>query len=362
MTEANRILWRTVKEKGTLDNPIKVLIADDDPIFREILSNVISSSGDFKIVGKAADGRQALEMTLQLKPEIILLDLVMPKMDGNAVIREIMEIYPIPIVVLTAYDNTALAFHALSAGAVEIIAKKRLREADSSWLFKTLKLMSQVKVFKRMPAKEKVVEPAGEVMYPVVVIGSSAGGPKALWSLLVSLPASFPATVMIAQHIDPFFIPEIVRWLGDTSGIPVVVAKDGEKLEKGFAYFAPADCHLTASAGYRVSLVPKTAKDIYIPSVDMLLSTAAAYGNMAVGVILSGMGRDGSAGIREIKMNGGVNVAQDESTSIIFGMPAAAIESGCVDYVLPIEKIGPFLDKLVRGLVPAPEAGRKGPG
>jgi two-component system chemotaxis response regulator CheB len=255
--------------------------------------------------------------------------------------------HAVPIIVITEKGIANYAFAAISKGALEIIPKADVNMERPSDLVNKLKLLSKVKVITHLSGnkrRKKGIQKAGgkrEMPERVVAIASSTGGPKALSAILPELPKKFPYPVVIAQHMANGFISGLVEWLNGISKIPVREGADGEMTMGGTVYISPSEKHMKINSGRRISLIEKQPSDIYHPSCNLLLSSAAdVFGANSIGIILTGMGNDGVSGVKKIKEIGGITIAQDEKTSAIFGMPKVAIESGCIDKVLPLNEIG----------------------
>jgi two-component system chemotaxis response regulator CheB len=283
------------------------------------------------------------------------MDVRMPKMDGLVATRKIMEEMPTPIVVVSASVNVQdlnITFEALRAGALEIIEKpkgigQKDYESVRGRLIRAVKTMSEVKVVRRMPEARlrrrsrlpKAVLRAGE-RGRVVLIGSSTGGPAALEKILSQLPVKFPAPVLVVQHIAPGFIGGLAEWLTHGSGLHVKVAAAGEEPQPGTVYFAPDGYHMVVDRDGLIALDDGPPEKGHKPSVDRLFSTAAqTWGGRCVGALLTGMGKDGVAGLAEVKRAGGVAFAQDETSAVIYGMPKEAVAAGVVDKVLSLGDI-----------------------
>jgi len=335
------------------DRPIRVLLADDSELFRELLSGVVASDPAFEVVGVAGDGDTAAAMARQLQPDVITMDLNMPDADGFSGIARIMAETPRPILVLTANPAETVGFKALSLGALDII-EKPAPEADLDQYGQTLRsrlrLLAGVKVIRHLRGLRDRNRPA--VRLPgkadLVVVGASLGGPRALAALLRSLPPDFPVPIAVVQHIAEGFTEGLASWLAQESHLQVREARDGEVLRPGTVVLAPTGRHLVVGTGI-AELSDAPPVDTFKPSVTPLfLSAARHYGARCCGVILTGMGRDGAVGMKALKAAGASTLAQDEATSAVFGMPRAAIELGAVDRVLPLDEIPKALVELVR--------------
>jgi len=326
---------------------IRVLVADDSPLVRDLLKAIIESDPQLEVAGEAANGREAAEMVRLLRPDIVTMDIEMPVMDGLQAIERIMCESAVPILVVTTRGDAETAYAAIAKGALDLVVKPDVSVESALEFTQRLRLLAKVKVLTHLAGNKRgwrapvaapapVAVPAGVV----VAIAASTGGPAALSVILAHLPAGFPVPIVIAQHISDGFLGGMVGWLASLSRVEVKIADHGELLLPGTAYVCPPEQTMSISASRRVVLVGRQPMDVFRPSCDRLLSSVAARcGAKAVGVILTGMGNDGVAGMRAIRDAGGVTLAQDEKTSVIFGMPDLAIRSGCVDRVLPIEEM-----------------------
>ena len=343
-----------------MEGKIRVVIVDDSALVREILQVVLSLDNDIEVVGHAKNGKEAIDLASKLRPDVITMDISMPEMDGIDAIEHIMAYHPTPIMVLTSLSDAGMAFRSLSKGALEVVEKPELDDDKCREFVTKIKQLSKVQVIthisgrlksrKRNPVAEspqreetlkKGIRPGRgiETEKKVVAIGSSTGGPKVLGHILGSLPADISSGILIVQHISDGFVGTLVDWLDDISEIRIKEAEDGETVLSGVAYIAPARLHLAVSDG-RISLDNSATVEGQRPSADFLFSSVAReYGPGSIGVILSGMGRDGALGIREIRDAGGFTIAQDEKSCVVFGMPKVAIELGGVQEVLPPESI-----------------------
>ncbi|MEE8639291.1 MAG: chemotaxis-specific protein-glutamate methyltransferase CheB [bacterium] len=335
--------------------PIRVLVAEDSAVVARVLVDVLTTDPDIEVVGVAYDGVEAVAMAKSLKPDLITMDVRMPKMDGLVATRRIMEETPTPIVVVSASVNVQdlnITFESLRAGALEIIEKpkgigQKDYEAMRGKLVRAVKTMSEVKVVRRMPEARlrrrtrlpKAVLRGGE-KGPVVLIGSSTGGPAALEKIFSHLPEKFPAPVLVVQHIAPGFVAGLAEWLGQGSGLHVKIAAAGEEPQPATVYFAPDGYHMVVDQDGLIALDDGPPEKGHKPSIDRLFTAAArTWGSRCVGALLTGMGKDGVAGLAEVKRAGGLAFAQDETSAVIYGMPKEAVAAGVVDKVLPLQDI-----------------------
>jgi two-component system chemotaxis response regulator CheB len=335
------------------ERPVRVLVADDSELFRELLSRVVTGERGFELTAVARDGDEAARLARVNHPDVITMDLNMPEADGFAGIARIMAETPTPILVLTASPTEAAGFKALSLGALDIMEKPRA-EADLDdyrrALCTRLRLLAGVKVIRhpRGLREKRASAPRSAEPPDLVVVGASLGGPRALATILKRLPASFPVPIVVVQHIADGFTEGLAGWLNQETPLRVSEAVDGEPLRPGRVLLAPSGRHLVVTRGHaRLSDAPPV--DTFKPSVTPLFVSAARhYGRRACGVLLTGMGRDGADGLKVIKDQGGTTLVQDEATSVVFGMPRAAIELGAADRVLALDDIPRVLQELAR--------------
>lgn len=359
--------------------PIRVLLVDDSPLALEIVRRMLEHEPAISVCGTAGDGAEALALIPRLTPDVVCTDLHMPGMSGLEFIREVMALHPVPILVLSIAvqrEHTDTIFEMLEAGAVDIVAKPRggLCEASAGLAGE---LVSKIKVVagvvalrrrRRRPAAEPVALPPlvggrSGLRPRIVGIAASTGGPQAIETVLRHLPRNFPLPVLCIQHIAEGFMEGLVQWLARSTPIPVCIAQDGHLPLPGTAYFAPDGMHLELDAHGRLRCSPELRGQLHRPSADLALaSLARMHGRDAVGVVLTGMGRDGAAGLAEIAAAGGATIAQDEETSVVFGMPGAAIANGAARLVLPLGQVAPALVRLANGESPSsPAASGGGP-
>lgn len=339
---------------------IRVLVVEDSPTVREFLLQVLRSDPGIEVVGTAESGEEALEAVERTRPDIITMDVHMPRMNGFDATRRIMESRPTPIVIVsgtTDFTDTAKAFRAIESGALAVLQKPSGvghpdHEQNISELIRTVKVMSEVKVVRRWPryrSAEIAQEPSlcKEIRFRtaqsqprIIAIGASTGGPLVLQTILAGLPRSFPVPVLIVQHIASGFTQGFVEWLAQSSSLPVHIPVHGQSILPGQAYVAPDGLHMAVGAGGLVQLRSDEPENGLRPSVACLFrSVTKAYGQSAVGVLLTGMGKDGAWELKLMKEQGAVTIAQDQDTSVVHGMPGEAIRLGGATYVLPPEKI-----------------------
>lgn len=345
--------------------PARVVVAEDSSTARELVVEVLSRDPGLSVVGEARDGREALALVGRLRPDVVVMDIHMPGLDGFEATRRIMTDCPTPIVIVTESGDAAdvkLSLDALRAGALVLLPKPARPltpgfDALCARFVETVKSMSKVKVVRRWPERAARAELIGDGSarggVEVVAIAASTGGPAALGQVLSRLPADLPAPILVVQHIAEGFVPGLASWLNALSPLPVKVAEPGEPVEPGRVYLAPDGAHLGLNGRLSIRLSNEPPLGGFRPSGSFLFeSVARASGRAALGVILTGMGRDGVEGLRVLRESGGRVIAQDEASSVVYGMPGAAVEEGLADHVLPLEAIPGRIVGLLRGRSP----------
>lgn len=337
---------------------IRLVIVDDSVLYTEALRDALAGDGCFDVVGVAHHGREAVRQVEALRPDLVTLDLQMPDVDGLSVVSSIMASAPTPILLLTgeAPDRIdAVAFEALRRGALDVRAKPPLVGDDLrelAELKEQLSLLASVPTVHHPNLAGRGQAPVGLVGIPSrVVIGvvASTGGPSALAEVLADLPPNLPACVLVVQHLAPGFSPTFTRWLATTTKLRVTLAEEGMALEEGVVLVAPDDAHLVVRGPRRVGLEPEGPSTlVHRPSGTALLSTIAErFGPAAIGVILTGMGSDGAAGLRKIDDGGGIALVQDDQSSVVDGMPASARAAVPSARVHPLHQLGGALRQAV---------------
>jgi two-component system chemotaxis response regulator CheB len=345
-----------------------VLVVEDSAVVREFLLHILRSDPEVEVVGTATDGEEALQAVERTRPDVITMDVVMPKMNGFEATRRIMETRPTPIVIVSGTpDITEItsAFRAIEAGALSVLPRPTgvghpQHERTAADLIRSLKTMSEVKVIRRwrrsrsqdlapgasLPAETLL--PTGLANVAIVAIGASTGGPPVLQTILSRLGQTFPVPVLIVQHIAAGFTNGFVEWLAQSASLPVHLANQAEPVLAGHAYVAPEGFHMKVSARGRVSLTQEEPENGLRPSVSFLFrSVAKVYGANAIGVLLTGMGKDGARELKLMNEQGAVTIAQDRESSVVHGMPGEAIRLGAATYILSSEKIAAALTSLV---------------
>ena len=371
---------------------IRLLIADDSPVVREILKDMVEGEPDFDLVGEAVNGREAVALTKELRPNIITMDVMMPVMNGLEAVEEIMAYCPTPILILSSVlddKEMDVAFNAIARGALDVMEKPKVPGIAQfnqirRDLLDKLRMLSRIQVISHLRGKRKRVPekpaarpgrpapapapepapepprerpkpefiegiegpdgpvlelPGGRVKRRLVAVGASTGGPKALVQIFRRIPAAFPLPVLTVQHIAPSFAPGLVAWLNRESPLRVLLAADKMQPEPGTVYIAPTGVHMVYDHG-AIHFTDGPPVHSCRPAVDVLFNSVAAnIGELSIGVLLTGMGHDGAQGLKSIRDRRGITLVQDEKTSVIFGMPRSAIELGAADEVLGLPDI-----------------------
>lgn len=351
------------------DKKIKVLIVEDTLVAQKLLKGIVQSDSRFELVAIAENGIQANEYVAKYKPDVVSMDIIMPFMDGVVATRKIMQDNPVPVVIVSSFYQSSevdMAIKVLEAGAVTILPRpfgpghSKFTQSANHYL-NTLKLMSEVKVVRRR--KDNIQKPIEKAYkstsvisnqienneFKILVIGASAGGPQGLSSILSGIPSDFPLPVLIVQHIDSHFAEGFVTWLNSSSNLPVILTKCDENLKPGHVYLPVGDHHLIVKSGTVVSVVKENTANTLRPSVDVLFkSVAEIFGKNTIAVLLSGMGKDGAAELKNLYEKGAYTIAQDEASSLVFGMPGEAVKLGGVCKLLSPENIVKEIINLIK--------------
>jgi two-component system chemotaxis response regulator CheB len=358
---------------------IRVLVVEDSLTTRRYLCDVLAADPDIEIVGEAEDGKEAIRLCQSLRPGLVTMDMMLPVMTGLSATEYIMAHCPTPILIVSSSTNRGELFKtydALAAGAVDVLEKPQESESADNWerrFLSTAKLVSRIRVVTHPRARlgalgqsrpesrpSDSVAPAGtREHYQLVVVGASTGGPAAVLEILRALPPTFPLPLLLVLHINEQFAAALAEWLDAQTGIRVSYARDGEPVSAGAGRMivAPPDRHLIVARG-RLRLTHDPPRHSCRPSVDVLFESAAReYGGSVIACLLTGMGRDGAEGMLQVHRAGGVTIAQDEATSVVYGMPREAVILGAVSQGHAIAEIGPALTDLampsaVRGRTP----------
>lgn len=341
--------------KHRANQPIRVLIVEDSRSQRELLVMMLQTSGQFEVIGTAENGQEAIEATRKLRPDVIAMDIHLPIVDGYEATRQIMQTCPTPIVMVSNSIGAEgrRSVEALAAGALAVIRKpgsltRTEYEHDRQNLITTLRLMTDVPVVTRYPPRPPQTptpQPAPQTnQTQLLAIAASTGGPAAVQTVLASLGSAFPLPVLVVQHISRGFVQALVDWLNTTIPLPVRIAHQHEPMQPGTIYLPPDDHHLLTETSTTIALQPGTEHDRYCPSANNLFhSVARTHGKRAIGVILTGMGDDGADGLKALHTTGAHTIAQDEASSVVYGMPHAAVEIGAINRIESITHIGPAI-------------------
>jgi two-component system, chemotaxis family, protein-glutamate methylesterase/glutaminase len=342
---------------------IRVLIVDDSAVLRQSTKFILQSDPTLQVVGEATDGAEAIALVNRLQPDVVTMDVRMPKVDGAGAIREIMAEHPVPIIVVTGADlelETELVPQLIKLGAVSVVKRpvnvtNEERNAFALRLIEQVKLMSGVKVIRHLrslPFAPHIAPPARETSArtrtEVVVIGASTGGPAALHKILSAMPADFSLPIVIVQHISFGFVEGLASWLNDASPLRVQIGQQGERMQPGVVYVAPDDRHLTVDAYRRLALTAAEPMGGHRPAVTALFQSAArSYGAAALAVLLTGMGADGALGMKALYDAGAITLAQDQASCVVFGMPKEAIALNAVKQIVPLDRIARTIQELI---------------
>jgi two-component system chemotaxis response regulator CheB len=366
----------------------RVLIVDDSAFMRKVLETIFNADDQLQVAGHAKDGREAVAMAESMKPDVITMDINMPHMDGLQATAQIMTTNPKPIVIVSSEskEGAASTLKALELGAIEFVAKPSSgidldMQSVKDDLLRKVRMAAKVRVVRTAsrlaltlqgtngsatpakstpPVRTAPVIPADQ-RFPVVVLGASTGGPATVMRLAPGFTRDFPAAVFLVQHMPAAFTTQYAAQLAEFTSIRVKEAENGESVQPGTLYICPGAQHLRVAPAGRIQLDATSGRiNGYLPNIDVTMETVAAYaGPMSIGVVLTGMGGDGAVGAKAIKSAGGLVIAQDEATSVIFGMPAEAIKLAAVDHVLAIDDIYAAIEKRVIGLCKATPVGVK---
>ena len=356
----------------------RVLIVDDSAFMRKVLETIFNADDQLQVVGHAKDGREAVALAESLKPDVITMDINMPHVDGLQATAEIMTTNPRPIVIVSSEskDGAASTVKALELGAIEFVGKpssgidldmqsvkeellRKVRMAAKVRVVRTAsRLASTVQNASGSPKPAAPAPPrsasnsANDQRFPVVVLAASTGGPATIMRLAPGFTREFPAAVILVQHMPAAFTTQFAAQLAEFTSIRVKEAEANETLQPGTFYICPGGQHLRVTTSGRIQLDGSSGRiNGYLPNIDATMESVAAFaGAMSIGAVLTGMGNDGANGAKAIKAAGGLVVAQDEATSVIFGMPAEAIKVGAVDQVLGIDDIYAAIEKRVIGI------------
>jgi len=341
-------------------NKLRVLLVEDSPSVRQHIREVLLSQSDIEIVGEAGDGQQAILLCQRLRPDVVSMDMMLPGVDGQMATEAIMAHCPTPILIVSSSTNRGellRTYEALAAGAIEVLEKPNGHQAEGEWerrYLSMLRLVARIRVIThlraRLPHPPHPTHPARQALLAaprraVLALGVSTGGPGALVQILNALPAPAPLPLLVVMHINAVFSRGFADWLGGQSRHLVDYARGGESLAEatGRVLLAPSDMHLLLRDG-RLALSAAPPRHSCRPSVDVLFeSLASELGSGVAAALLTGMGRDGALGLLAIRRAGGATLAQDEASSVVYGMPREAAQLGAAERILPLDEIGPAL-------------------
>lgn len=366
----------------------RVLIVDDSTFMRKVLETIFNADDQLQVIGQAKDGREAIALAESLKPDVITMDINMPHVDGLQATAQIMTTNPRPIVIVSSEsrEGAVSTLKALELGAIEFVAKPSSgidldMQSVREELLRKVRMSAKVRVVRtasRLASTLQAVNvspnPAGsppkiaprsqptaplDQRFPIVVLGASTGGPATVMRLAPGFTRDFPAAVFLVQHMPATFTTQYAAQLAEFTSIRVKEAEPNEPIQPGTLYICPGAQHLRISPTGRIQLDSASGRiNGYLPNIDVTMETAACYaGAMTIGVVLTGMGNDGAAGAKAIQNAGGLVIAQDEATSVIFGMPAEAIKAANVEHVLPLDDIYSAIEKRVIGICKASPVG-----
>jgi two-component system chemotaxis response regulator CheB len=351
---------------------IKVLIVEDSRVVSEYLQYVLSFEPEISVIGNVSNGKAAIEFVSEHKPDVITMDVNMPIMNGLEATRVIMSTNPVPIIIVSGSQNTkdvAVSLEALAAGALSVVEKPagigHPQETEQrKKLISMIKLMAEVKVITRKPSKRvhvtknQIPQKTGFALTnenlinrKIVAIGVSTGGPQVLQKIFSKLTSKFPCPILVVQHITTGFLEGLVTWLITTTKIPVYIATQNETMLPGHIYFAPNNYQMGVKGFGKIVLTENEANNGICPSVAHFFnSVEKEYGNKAIAIILTGMGRDGAVELKQLREAGALTIAQDKESALIYGMPGVAAEINAADFFLNTEQIAELLLKMENGI------------
>ena len=353
------------------EKKIRVLVVDDSAFMCKVLQEIINSDPQLEVAGQARDGRDAVTLAESLRPDVITMDINMPHVDGLQATEMIMSQHPRPIVIVSSESREGASgtLRALELGAIDFVPKPSsgidldMRSVRDE-LTRKLKMAAKVRVVRTATrvktaavsapalangkARAPVPAPPNGAKFPIVTIAASTGGPAAVMKVVAGLPRDFPAAVLLVLHMPAAFTKQFTLQLAEISRLPVKEAEANEPIQPGMIYLCPGSHHLRVSATGKIMLDPGLRIEGYLPCANAALETVAAYSRLlAIAVVLTGMGNDAAKGVRTIKACGGYVIAQDEASSVIFGMPAEAIKTGAVDEVVDLNEISAAIERRV---------------
>lgn len=329
-------------------NIIRVLLVDDSKMVRDMIRAILESDPGIMVVGEAANGEEGIAGVASLKPDIVTMDIEMPVMGGLEAIERIIAENPVPILVVTALTGVRTAFAAVSKGALDVIEKPDISLENVKGLIKKIRLLAKVDVATHIKAMHRQSVQVGgnpaiikrDLNRGIIAIAASTGGPQAIHNVISQMPPLFPFPIVITQHIAEGFTQGMVDWLNMATPLAVKVAENGDVLKAGTVYVNPAEHTMRITEQGMIILGERDLHQVYHPSCNVMLnSVARAYRESAIALIMSGMGEDGVVGMQAIKAAGGITLAQDSESSVVFGMNRVALEKGYIQKTVPLEKI-----------------------
>jgi len=347
---------------------INVLVVDDSAFMRKVVTDIIKLDNELEVIGSARNGKEAIEKIKELSPDVITLDVEMPIMDGITALKIIIDIFNLPVLMLSSItkEGTNATLNALELGALDFITKptnifKMNTEEVASQIIEKIKIASKIKMETIHITKGQNIRSDKQTLVPykkgsfikkIVAIGTSTGGPRALQEIIPYIPKNIPASFLIVQHMPEGFTKSLAERLNNLSQIEVKEAENDEVIRAGCAYIAPGNYHMKlyrdSNLLCRIRLTKESSVSGHRPSVNVMMNSLTDLGlDNLVGVIMTGMGSDGAAGMKKIKEIQGFTIAQNENTCVVYGMPKAAISLGCIDIILPVEEIAMEITKVV---------------
>lgn len=356
-----------------MNDQLTVLIVDDSSLARSMLRSIFESDSRFEVIAEACNGREAIDVIAACHPSLVTMDLEMPEMDGLEAIEHIMGLTPVPILVVSDLTTAERAYAAISCGAVEVTSKPSLIPAEIDRFLEKAQLVAHIRVITHVRALRMQSAPAisaarpsfglppensADVSRPVFAIASSTGGPQALAQILGKLAPNLDCPILVAQHVLPGFAGGMAKWLASVSRLPVKLAEDREPVLPGWVYLSPSETNMTVTEN-RIALREIGTSEIYRPSCNALFeSVATTYARRSVGIVLTGMGSDAITGAQKIRAAGGKTIAQDEASSVVFGMNRAAIACGAIEQILPLQSIAVAMMQIAHAAAGAGRARR----
>ncbi len=340
--------------------PVRVLLVDDSIVEIEVLARILSSDPNIEVVAKIRDPTKVIEHIHRLKPDIVCIDYFMPYMSGLQLTKQIMADYPLPILIISGKLPTHECqeiFDVLEAGALDFISKPKFNLSDSQ---EVKKLIERIRVLSKIYVKRSwwhphIIQPQPIIegmpltsFYRVIVIGASTGGPTALAAVLSQLPSNFPVPIVCVQHISKGFLKGFIDWMTLHCALKVKIISHKEEMLAGHVYFPVEDSHLEFNTHYQMLISKSPPLQQHRPAIDVtMISAARCFGKRVIAVLLTGMGNDGAQGMLKVYQSGGVTIAQNETSSVVFGMPKEAIDLHAAKYILNLDEIGPTLIQIL---------------